>query len=134
MGLFDIAGELLGSAEGSNNQNALSTVLSLVNNHPGGLAGLVSAFEQNGLGGVVQSWVSPGPNQPVSGEQVQSALGSDKIEEVAAKLGVPPAIASSIVAEVLPGIVSHLSANGQVASGQSNLMEMGEGLLKNFMK
>lgn len=134
MGLFDIAGELLGSAQGSNNQNALSTVLSMVNNHPGGLPGLISAFEQNGLGGAVSSWVSTGANQPVSGEQVQSALGSDQIQEVAAKLGVPPAIASSIVAEVLPGIVSHLTPNGQVPSSESNLMQLGEGLLKNFMK
>lgn len=133
MSLLDMAGELMGGQGGS--QNAMSAVLSMVNSHPGGLPGLISAFEQNGLGGAVSSWVSPGtPNQPVSGQQVQGALGSDQIQAVAAKLGVPPEMASTVIAQVLPGIIDHLTPNGQVPSGESNLMEMGEGLLKSFLK
>ncbi len=133
MSLLDMAGELMGGQGGS--QNAMSAVLSMVNNHPGGLAGLVSSFEQNGLGGAVSSWVAPGtPNQPVSGQQVQCALGSEQIQAVAAKLGLPPEMASTVIAQVLPGIIDHLTPNGQVPSGGSNLMEMGEGLLKNFLK
>jgi len=135
MSLFDLAGELLGNHGGSNqtgtNQNALSAVLSMVNNHPGGLPGLVSAFEQGGLGSAVSSWVQPGtPNQPISGDQVQNSLGSDQIQEVAAKLGLPPEAASAVIAQVLPGIVSHLTPGGQMP--ESNLLEMGESLFKAF--
>jgi uncharacterized protein YidB (DUF937 family) len=132
MSLFDLAGELLGN-QGGTNQNALSAVLSMVNNHPGGLPGLVSAFEQGGLGGAVSSWVQPGmPNQPVSGDQVQNTLGSDQIQEVAAKLGLPPEAASAVIAQVLPGIIDHLTPGGQVPSGESNLLMMGESLFKAF--
>jgi len=132
MGLLDLAGEMLGG-QGGGNQNAVSAVLSMVNNHPGGLPGLVSSFEQGGLGGAVSSWVSPGtPNQPVSGQQVQGAIGSAQIQEVAAKLGIPPEAASGIIAQVLPGIIDHLTPGGQVPAGGSNLLEMGEGLLKAF--
>jgi uncharacterized protein YidB (DUF937 family) len=77
MSLFDLAGELLGNTQTGTSPNALSAVLSMVNSHPGGLPGLISAFEQGGLGGAVSSWVQPGtPNQPVSGDQVQNVLGS----------------------------------------------------------
>ena len=133
MSLLDMAGELMGG-QGGNNQNALSAVLSMVNSHPGGLPGLVSAFEQNGLGGAVSSWVSNGPNQPVSGQQVQGALGSAQIQEVATKLGIPPEMASGVVAQMLPGIIDHLTPNGQLPASGSNVMELCEGLLKNFVK
>lgn len=134
MSLLDLAGSLMGG-QGGGNQNALGAVLSMVNNHPGGLPGLISAFEQGGLGGAVSSWVSPGtPNQAVSGSQVQNALGSSQIQEVATKLGLPPEAASGVIAQVLPGIIDHLTPNGQVPSGNSNLMELGEGLLRNFIK
>jgi uncharacterized protein YidB (DUF937 family) len=133
MSLFDMASEVMGGQGGT--QNAMSAVLSMVNGHPGGLPGLISAFEQNGLGGAVSSWVAPGtPNQAVSGQQVQGALGNDQIQAVAAKLGIPPEMASTVIAQMLPGIIDHLTPNGQVPSGGSNLMEMGEGLLKNFLK
>lgn len=132
MDLFGMAGQLLGNAGG--NQNALNAVLSLVNNHEGGLPGLISAFHQSGLGSAVSSWVGTGPNQEVSGEQVQSALGTSQVQEVASKLGVPTEVASGVIAQLLPGIIDHLTPNGQVPSAGSNLMEMGAGLLKNLYK
>jgi uncharacterized protein YidB (DUF937 family) len=135
MSLLDLAGQLLGGQAGGANQNPLGAVMAMVNNHPGGLPGLISSFEQGGLGGAVSSWVSPGtPNQPVSGPQVQNALGSAQIEEVATKLGLPPEAASAVIAQMLPAIVDHLTPNGQVPSANSNLMELGEGLLKSFLK
>jgi len=136
MSLLDMAGQLLGGGQqqGGNNANVLMEVMSMVNNHPGGLPGLVQGFEQNGLGGVVNSWVSTGANQPVDGNQVQNVLGGEQIQNLAAKLGVSPEMASMMAAQVLPQIVNHLTPNGQVPSSGSNLMELGEGLLKSFMK
>jgi uncharacterized protein YidB (DUF937 family) len=132
MGLLDLAGEMLGG-QGGGTQGALGAVLSMVNNHPGGLPGLVSAFEQGGLGGAANSWVQPGtPNQPVSGDQVQSVLDADQIQEVATKLGLPPELASNVIAQVLPGIIDHLTPGGQTPAGGTNLLEMGESLLKAF--
>ena len=134
MSLLDVAGQLMGSGAQGGNAALLQTVLSMVNNHPGGLQGLVQSFEQQGLGGVVQSWVGNGQNQPVSGEQVQNVLGNDKVQEVASKLGISAGEASSAIAQVLPHVVDHLTPNGQVPASGSNLMEMGEGLLRSFLK
>ena len=60
MGLFDsIAGQVLGQLTQGNEGvgGFMQAVGGLINHHPGGLQGLVQAFEQQGLGGVVASWV-----------------------------------------------------------------------------
>ena len=44
------------------------------------LGGLVSNFEQAGLGHLVQSWISNGPNQPVSPQQLQSVFGENQVQ------------------------------------------------------
>src|SRR4029077_17658292 len=59
MGLLDdlenkaVTGMLGGSS------NPLATgLLQMINNHPGGVAGLVQSFHEKGLGEVASSWVS----------------------------------------------------------------------------
>ena len=130
MGLLDslenqAATSLLG---GSNNQLAAG-ILQLIQNQPGGLAGLVQSFHDKGLGGLVSAWVSTGPNPPMSTDQVHQALGSDKVKELAESAGVPPDMASSAIAQLLPGIVDKLTPNGQVPE-HSSVMDMASNLLK----
>src|SRR5258707_4071383 len=43
-----------------------------------GLAGLVQRFERQGLGQVIGSWLGPGQNLPISGPQLQAALGGQR--------------------------------------------------------
>jgi uncharacterized protein YidB (DUF937 family) len=117
-----------------NSSNPLAhSILELINNHPGGLPGLVQSFHQNGLGGLVNSWISTGQNQPISGDQVQNVLGNEQVQELATKLGVSPEIAKSKLAEFLPMIVDKLTPNGQVPQ-QGNLMEMGKSILSSLGK
>jgi uncharacterized protein YidB (DUF937 family) len=134
MSLLDLAGQFIGGGQQGANATLLSTVLQMVNNHPGGLPGLVSSFEQQGLGGVVSSWVGTGPNEPIAPQQVQNAVGAGPIQKVAAKLGISNDDASVKIAQLLPGIIDHLTPNGQMPASGSNILQMGEGLLKNFMK
>jgi uncharacterized protein YidB (DUF937 family) len=134
MGLSNLAGQLLGAQQPGCNPNVLSTLLNIVNSHPGGVSGLLEAFQKQGLGGVVNSWVGTGANQAVSPDQVQSALGNQQVQEVASKLGVSPQEASSHIAQWLPSVIDHLTPNGQVPAAGSNLMEMGAGLIKALCK
>ena len=53
----------------------------------GGLQGVVSQFEKNGLGSTVKSWVGTGPNQPISADEVQRTLGPDLLQQLSAKSG-----------------------------------------------
>lgn len=41
-------------------------------------ADLIGAFQRNGLGDVVGSWVDTGSNQPISADQPGSVLGSSR--------------------------------------------------------
>jgi len=135
MSLLDLAAQALGGANSSGgNTAAIGAVMNLVNGFPGGVGGLIGAFEKSGLGGVASSWVGSGPNQPISPQQVQSGLGSQAVQDVATKLGVSPDVAGGIVAQLLPHVIDHLTPNGQVPAAGSNILEMGESILKGLMK
>lgn len=88
-------------------------------NHPqtGGLSGLVAAFERQGLGGVVASWVGTGQNLPVSAEQLQAVLGSEQLQGIARQLGLNPQEVSGQLAQWLPQVVDRLTPNGSLPDG-----------------
>jgi len=135
MSLLDIAEQALGGANAQGGSTAaISEVMNLVNSYPGGVGGLVGAFEKNGLGGVASSWVGGGPNQAVTPQQVQTGLGTDAISSVAARLGVSPAVASGVVAQLLPHVVDHMTPGGQVPpAGGGDMVSMGESILKGLL-
>ena len=132
MGLLDnLESMALGKNAGSNPEAA--GVLEMIQNHPGGINGLVQAFHSNGLGDVVNSWIGNGQNQSISPDQIQQVLGSGPVQALAAKLGVSPEQASSTLSQLLPTVMDKLSPNGQVPE-HSNLLQMGEGLLASLGK
>ncbi|HEY0182618.1 MAG TPA: YidB family protein [Rhodopila sp.] len=81
---------------------------------PGGVAGLVSAFEQAGLGHIVQSWIGTGPNQPVSPSQLQSALGENQVQSMASQSGMAPNDFLSQLSQHLPTAVDRMTPNGRL--------------------
>jgi len=132
MGLLDNLENMAVSKVAGSNPEAAG-VLEMIQNHPGGLDGLVQAFHTNGMGGLVNSWVSTGGNQPISAAQIQQVLGSEKVQAFAQKLGVSPEAASSTIAQMLPTVIDKLSPNGTMPNG-SNLLQMGESLLSSLGK
>ena len=116
MGLLDsVLGSLSQGGSGSGGNPLLDTVLSMVNNpDTGGLAGLLQKFQEHGLGNVADSWVSTGKNLPISGDQIQEALGSGALGDIASKLGLSAGDVSSQLADLLPGVVDELTPNGQL--------------------
>jgi uncharacterized protein YidB (DUF937 family) len=135
MSLLDLAAQAMGGANSpGGNSAAINAVVNLVHNYPGGLGGMVSSFEQKGMGGVVGSWIGSGPNQQVSPQQIQNGLGTQAVQDVATKLGVSPDMASGVLAQLLPSVVDHLTPNGQVPAAGSNILAMGESILKGLMK
>src|ERR1700704_3004183 len=109
----DMAGKEIGSSTNTSN-TLVSSVMQMINNQPGGLAGLVQQFHEKGLGGLVSSWVSTGQNLAVSSDQLQHVLGSEQVRELAARAGISPETASSHLAQLLPMIVDKLTPNGQL--------------------
>ena len=104
MGLFDQIGGALKGAVASelaaNGPALLNAALAKTN--MGNLQGVVDQLQQGGLGDQVRSWLSDGPNMKVSPEQIQSALGSDQLQQLAAHFGIPIDAVSKLLAEHLP--------------------------------
>ncbi len=116
MDLNDIVRSLSG-AGGGGQAAGLGAVLSLLNSQGGGLGGLVQAFERQGLGDIVSSWISTGPNLPVSPNQLQQALGSSQISNFASQAGVPADGAGQMLATLLPSLIDRMTPNGQLPAG-----------------
>jgi len=80
----------------------------------GGLGGLISRFEQAGLGEIVHSWIGNGANQPVSPEQLHNVLGEDQVKSMADQSGMAPRELLSLLSRHLPNAVNAATPNGQV--------------------
>ena len=105
MGLFD---GLLGGIVGA---GMVSVVNGIIERH-GGLHGVVSEFEKNGLGPTVKSWVGTGPNQPISPNEVHKVLGPDLLRQLSEKSGLSVEDLTQKLSQVLPKAVDTLTPNG----------------------
>jgi uncharacterized protein YidB (DUF937 family) len=95
----------------------------------GGLAGLARQFQEKGLGSIVSSWIGTGQNLPISAQQIQSVLGSERLQQLAASAGVPVQDIGAKLASVLPHVVDQMTPNGQLPQG--GILEKGLDFLKN---
>lgn len=107
MGLLD---GILGGAIGVE----IATLINGYIEKHGGLQGVVAELEKTGLGEKVKSWVSTGPNLPVSAEQIQQALGAEKVKELGSKFGIPVDKVSALLAQYLPTAVDKATPDGKL--------------------
>ena len=114
MGLFDSLTDGLKGVLGQAAQSEISTMLpaALANTPFGNLQGVVSQLQASGLGPQVQSWLGGGANLSVTPEQLQAALGSDQVKQIAQHFGVDPDAALKLLAQHLPAAVDAASPNG----------------------
>jgi uncharacterized protein YidB (DUF937 family) len=102
--------------------SAAATLLSSKDGSVGGtagLAGLVSAFDKNGLGNIMASWVGTGKNQSIGADQITKVLGNDTLKQFAGKAGIGLAEAGPALAAVLPSLVDSLTPQGRVPEASS---------------
>ena len=104
---------LNGSLGGIVGAGVMSALNGIIEKH-GGLQGVVSEFEKNGLGATVQSWVGTGPNQPISPDDVHRTLGPDLLQQLSQKSGLSVQDLAQKLAQVLPKAVDTLTPDGTV--------------------
>jgi uncharacterized protein YidB (DUF937 family) len=141
MGLLDsvVGGMLGGGGAGGGNSQLLQIVMGMLTNQggggmgglgglagSGGLSGLVQQFQQGGLGDVAASWISTGPNQPVSGEQLQGVFGNDTIAQIAQQLGLSQGDTLGQLSQMLPTVVDKLTPNGELPTGAPDMGQLGD--------
>ncbi|ADV46839.1 YidB family protein [Nitratifractor salsuginis] len=109
--------------------DAISGALSKVFGGEGGdldLGALVQQFAKGGLGDLVQSWLGEGQNAPVDPEQLESALGSEKVEAFAQELGISVESARKALADAVPEVVDKATPAG--SDMLSNLLDQVGGI------
>ena len=127
MSLFDAINNALGANEA--HAGLVTAAMEALGGSSGsGLGGLVEAFQAKGLSDVVASWIGTGQNLPVSTEQIQSVLGSGLVQQLAARVGLPPEAATALLAQILPQAVDRLTPEGTVPAG--GLLGQATGLLR----
>ncbi len=80
----------------------------------GGLMGLLTGLRNNGQGAQVDSWLGNGQNQPIQPEHLRQAMGDEQVNQYAQQAGMDQQGFLSTLAQHLPGVVDHLSPNGQL--------------------
>ncbi|HXV00742.1 MAG TPA: YidB family protein [Caulobacteraceae bacterium] len=111
MGLFDqLGGMLEGGGEGQS-ANIVGALLSGggAAAGSGGIAGVLETLAANGFSEHVASWTA-GANLPISPQQIESALGSEQVQQLARSSGLP-------VGDFLQHLSQHLPAAAAAASG-----------------
>ncbi|PSH05339.1 MAG: hypothetical protein CXZ00_03990 [Acidobacteria bacterium] len=114
MGFFDSMKEkITGQAAGQKLPSMLMGMLG-GGDTISGLQQLVQLFQEKGLGGVVSSWIGTGSNLPISGEQLQSVLGSERVQQLADRLGLSPEMVKEQLAQHLPHAVDKMTPEGKL--------------------
>jgi uncharacterized protein YidB (DUF937 family) len=83
-----------------------------------GLDGLIDRFQRGGLGDLMESWVGHGENRPVQPRQLSDALGSDTVDALAQRTGLPREDLLSQLAEALPQVIDRLTPQGRRPTGE----------------
>ena len=104
-------GMLDGLVEGMVGAEMVYVVNGLIQKH-GGMQGVVSQLQSQGLGPTVNSWMAQGPNTPATPDQMHQAFGTQTINDLAAKSGLTPEELALKLAQVLPHAVNASASTG----------------------
>lgn len=109
MSLFDDLKAAISSGDRSKLQSQLKDLVGDFD-----VDSLKQKFEASGLGDKVDSWISTGPNQPATAEDIKKTMDPETLQALADKQGVDVDTAAQRTADVLPDVVDKLTPDGKV--------------------
>lgn len=133
MDLLKMGQELLGDKLGDSAGGVMEALSGLTSGDGLDIGGIAEKLKAGGLGDQLGSWMGDGENAEVSGDQIKSALGEDKVAEMATKMGVDTDTAANTLKDALPSLMDKASSGGSLLDkfgGLSGALDMAKGLLK----
>jgi uncharacterized protein YidB (DUF937 family) len=79
-----------------------------------GLKDLLDRFRQSGHETKAQSWVAKGPNQPIAPNELETALGEERIQWLMEQTGMPKDQLLAGLSQELPNAVDELTPEGRL--------------------
>ena len=80
----------------------------------GGLTDFLDRFRQNNRSPAADSWVSSGPNHPVSPDQLERALGTERLQWLTEQTGMQKDQLLAGLAASLPDAIDKLTPEGHI--------------------
>ena len=128
MGLMDTITGLMGkSGGGKDMMSQLSTMLTGKGGDGMGLSRLMDQFKGAGLGDKAESWVGTGENQPLSPDEVEKAIGADRLAKMSKETGKSVDELKKGLSTAIPESVNKLTPEGKMPN-PSDLMNMAKNL------
>jgi OmpA-OmpF porin, OOP family len=112
--LADVAGRF---GLGSQASPLLREVLQLMTGQPGGIGGFLEQMKSSGLGTEVASWLGDPNAAPLSGQQMEKALGASSLGAIAGRLGLAGGATGAAMGYLLPKVVGLLTPGKVIPSG-----------------
>ncbi len=128
-GLASVLGGLAGGQGGQGAGPLLAAAMSLIQQN-GGLENVIAKFGQNGMASHAASWVSTGPNQAISPDQLSQVFGPNALGGIAQQLGLSHGQTSGAMAQLLPELINHLTPQGSVPANHADLLSQGLSMLR----
>ena len=128
MGLMDTITGLMGkSGGGKDMMSQLSTMLTGKGGDGMGLSRLMDQFKGAGLGDKADSWVGTGENQPLSPDEVEKAIGADRLAKMSKETGKSVDELKQGLSTAIPESVNKLTPEGKMPN-PSDLLNMAKKL------
>ena len=124
----DKIGDMIRSAgRGTDPNNPQGGILDQISKGVSGtaLGDVLDRFRNAGAGSKVDSWVRPGPNQPVEPHEVEAAIDEETLASLSQQTGLSREELIARISRDLPEAVDKMTPNGELPSGQSNATESG---------
>jgi uncharacterized protein YidB (DUF937 family) len=110
----DVAGRFgLGPKSGQLMQETVRLIMS----SPGGVSGFIDKFRSAGLDSEIGSWLGKTDGAVLTGPQVEKALGSTKIGEIASELGLGSRVVATALGYILPKLIGQITPGGVIPTG-----------------
>jgi uncharacterized protein YidB (DUF937 family) len=80
----------------------------------GGIGELLDRFKESGHGETAESWVSAGPNKPVTPAQLEQAIGPDVLDTLSQQTGLSRDELLARLSRELPDAVDKYTPQGRL--------------------
>jgi uncharacterized protein YidB (DUF937 family) len=127
MALLDSIMGMLGKGGGKDVMSQLSSMLTGKGGDGLGLSRLIDQFKGAGLGDKADSWVGKGENQPLDPDEVEKAIGSDRLAKMSKQTGESIGALKTDLSKMIPSAVDKLTPDGKMPS-PGDLLGMVKGL------
>jgi uncharacterized protein YidB (DUF937 family) len=97
---------------------------SLMGKNGSQMQSIVRKMVAAGLGSIVKSWIARGPNQLITPEQIESAIGHDTLSRLATENGMTTSQLTQLLSEHLPDAVDQLTPEGELKDESGRFIDL----------